>query len=115
MDIDERRSAYDEKVDSPLEVQTTCSVAGSISGAISAIKNAHDESTDAAKSVDASDKIVDQSEATRKETEDLRNKVQPGNTQDLEKLDRLLATRPDLTPTAQQVGMSGLFIPYHVI
>ncbi|XP_056441044.1 laminin subunit beta-3-like isoform X1 [Gadus chalcogrammus] len=72
-------------------------------GALSTIQKAHDESTDAAKSVDASDKIVDRSEATRKETEDLRNKVQPGNTQDLEKLDRLLATRPDLTPTAQKV------------
>jgi hypothetical protein len=76
------------------------------SGALSTIQKAHDESTDAAKSVDASDKIVDRSEATRKETEDLRNKVQPGNTQDLEKLDRLLATRPDLTPTAQKVRLS---------
>ncbi|CAL8340721.1 unnamed protein product [Lota lota] len=72
-------------------------------GAFSAIKKAYDESTGAASSVEASGKIVDRSEATRKETMDLRNQVQPGNTQDLEKLDRLLATSPDLTPTAKQV------------
>lgn len=74
-------------------------------GAFSAIRKAYDESTDAAKSVEASDKTVDKSEATRDDTMDLRNQVQPGNIQDLEKLDRLLASRPDLTPTAKQVGL----------
>ena len=102
-------------MDSPLEVETTCSVVGWFSGAISAIQKAYDDSMDAAKNVDTSEKIVDRSKATREETKDLHNKIQPGNTQDLEKLDRLLATRPDLTLTAQQVGMCGLFIPYHVI
>ncbi|KAJ3601988.1 hypothetical protein NHX12_029749 [Muraenolepis orangiensis] len=72
-------------------------------GAFSAIKKAYDESTDAEKSVDASDKTVDQSEATRDDTKDLRNNVQPGNIRDLEAMDKLLASRPDLTPTAKQV------------
>ncbi|KAG7279594.1 hypothetical protein CRUP_011687 [Coryphaenoides rupestris] len=72
-------------------------------GALSAIKKAYDESTDAAKRVEASDKKLDQSEATREETMDRRNQVQPGNTQDLQDLDTLLGSRPDLTPTAKQV------------
>ncbi|KAK0139233.1 Laminin subunit beta-3 [Merluccius polli] len=72
-------------------------------GAFSAIKKAYDESTGAAKRVEASDNTVDRSEATREDTMDLRNQVQPGNIQDLEKLDRHLASRPDLTPTAKQV------------
>jgi len=83
-------------------------------GALSAIKKAYDESTDAAKRVEASNKKVDQSEAIRKKTMDRHNQVQPGNTQDLQDLDTLLGSRPDLTPTAKQVGLYRLFIPCHL-
>ncbi|XP_036804074.1 laminin subunit beta-3 isoform X1 [Oncorhynchus mykiss] len=72
-------------------------------GAFSSIKNAYDESTDAAKSVDASGKTVDQSSAVREDALDLQNQVQPENTRDLEKLNQQLNTKPDLSPTAKQV------------
>ncbi|KAM4597673.1 laminin subunit beta-3-like [Polymixia lowei] len=73
------------------------------SGAFFGIKNAYDESTDAAKSVEASGKTVDQSAAVRGDTMDLQNQVQPGNTRDLDNLNQHLASRPDLTPVAKQV------------
>ncbi|XP_041744472.1 laminin subunit beta-3 isoform X2 [Coregonus clupeaformis] len=72
-------------------------------GAFSSIKNAYDEFTDAAKSVEASGKTVDQSLAVREDALDLQNQVQPANTRDLEKLNQQLNTKPDLTPTAKQV------------
>uniref|UniRef100_UPI003AAB3FD0 laminin subunit beta-3 n=1 Tax=Centroberyx gerrardi TaxID=166262 RepID=UPI003AAB3FD0 len=72
-------------------------------GAFSAIKTAYDESTDAAKSVEASGKTVHQSAAVREDTLDLQNKVQPANTRDLAKLNQHLVSRPDLTPAAKQV------------
>ncbi|XP_038869312.1 laminin subunit beta-3-like isoform X2 [Salvelinus namaycush] len=72
-------------------------------GAFSSIKNAYDESTDAAKIVEASGKTVDQSSAVREDSLDLQNQVQPANTRDLEKLNQQLNTKPDLSPTAKQV------------
>ena len=78
----------------------------SLSGAFSSIKNAYDESTDAAKSVDASGKTVDQSSAVREDALDLQNQVQPENTRDLEKLNQQLNTKPDLSPTAKQVSLT---------
>lgn len=72
-------------------------------GAFSAIKNAYDESTDAAKRVDASKNKVKESADVREETTDLQNQVQPANTRDLDKLNQSMASRPDLTPVAKQV------------
>uniref|UniRef100_A0A4W5MWK0 Uncharacterized protein n=1 Tax=Hucho hucho TaxID=62062 RepID=A0A4W5MWK0_9TELE len=79
---------------------------GSLSGAFSSIKDAYDDSTDSAKSVDASGKTVEQSKAVRKDALDLQNQVQPANTRELEKLNHQLNTKPDLTPTAKQVTLS---------
>ncbi|XP_068451065.1 laminin subunit beta-3-like [Clinocottus analis] len=73
------------------------------SGSLTAIKNAYDESTDAAKKVDASKKPLKESADTRKDTMDLQNKVQPGNIRDLDKLNQSMAAKPDLTPVAKQV------------
>ncbi|XP_071350563.1 laminin subunit beta-3 [Trachinotus anak] len=72
-------------------------------GAFTTIKNAFDESTDAAKKVDASGNTVKESADTREEAKDLQNQVQPGNTRDLDKLNQNMASRPDLTPVAKQV------------
>uniref|UniRef100_A0A3P8XNR7 Laminin subunit beta 3 n=1 Tax=Esox lucius TaxID=8010 RepID=A0A3P8XNR7_ESOLU len=72
-------------------------------GNFSAIKNAYDKSTDAAKKVSASENTVEQSTAVRKVATDLQNKIQSANTIDLEKLNQQLNTKPDLTPTAKQV------------
>ncbi|KAM9522760.1 laminin subunit beta-3 isoform 1-T2 [Salvelinus alpinus] len=87
------------------------SVNSNNAGAFSSIKDAYDESTDSAKSVDASGKTVDQSKAVRKDAFDLQNQVQPANTRDLEKLSHQLNTKPDLTPTAKQVCGSMRFAP----
>lgn len=72
-------------------------------GAFNAIKNAYDESTDAAKKVDDSENTVKESADIREETKDLHDKVQPPNTRDLDKLNQSMASRPDLTPVAKQV------------
>lgn len=79
------------------------SVSQNNSGSLSAIKNAYDESTDAAKKVDASGKPLKESADIREDTKDLQNKVQPGNTRDLDKLNQSMASRPNLTPVAKQV------------
>ncbi|XP_029358209.1 laminin subunit beta-3 [Echeneis naucrates] len=79
------------------------SISPDIAGEISIIKNAFDESTDAAKKVNASVDKVKESAANREETKDLENQVQPGNIRDLEKLNQSMASRPDLTPVAKQV------------
>ncbi|XP_070758572.1 laminin subunit beta-3 [Enoplosus armatus] len=71
--------------------------------AFSAIKKAYDESTDAAEKVDDSRNTVKESAKVREEAKDLKNKVQPANTRDLDKLNQNMASRPDLTPTAKQV------------
>ncbi|KAG7229500.1 hypothetical protein INR49_031924 [Caranx melampygus] len=72
-------------------------------GAFTAIKNAYDESTDAAKKVSGTRDTVKESADTREETRDLQNQVQPHNTRDLDKLNQNMASRPDLTPVAKQV------------
>lgn len=79
------------------------SISSNNAGAFSAIKNAYDESTDAAKKVDASRKTVTESAANREEAVDLENEVQPGNTRDLDKLNQSMASQPNLTPVAKQV------------
>ncbi|XP_034389496.1 laminin subunit beta-3 isoform X1 [Cyclopterus lumpus] len=79
------------------------SVSQNNSGSLTGIKNAYDESTDAAKKVDASRKPLKESADTREETMDLQNEVQPGNTRDLDKLNQSMASQPNLTPVAKQV------------
>ncbi|XP_049426216.1 laminin subunit beta-3 isoform X1 [Epinephelus fuscoguttatus] len=79
------------------------SVSSNNTGAISAIKNAYDESKDAADKVEASKKPVKESADIREDTLDLQKQVQPGNTRDLDKLNQNMASRPDLTPVAKQV------------
>lgn len=82
---------------------TDNSVSPNNAGAFTAIKNAYDESTDAEKKVDNSENTVKESADVRREAKDLQNKVQPGNTRDLDKLNQNMASRPDLTPAAKQV------------
>ncbi|XP_059185113.1 laminin subunit beta-3-like [Centropristis striata] len=72
-------------------------------GAFSAIQNAYNESTDAAKKVDATKKPLTESADNREETKNLKDKVQPINIRDLDKLNQSMASRPDLTPVAKQV------------
>ncbi|XP_070695736.1 laminin subunit beta-3 [Pempheris klunzingeri] len=79
------------------------SISPSNTGEFTAIKDAYDESTDAAKKVDASGNKVKESADVREEAEDLQNEVQPANTRDLDKLKQDMASRPDLTPAAKQV------------
>lgn len=69
----------------------------------SAIQKAYNESTDAAKKVDASGDKVKESADVREKAKDLQNQVQPANTRDLNKLNQSMASRPDLTPVAKQV------------
>lgn len=75
----------------------------SYSGALSAIRNAFDKSTDAAKKTNASMDTVKESSGVRDKTLDLQNQVQPANIRDLEKLNQSMASQPDLTPVAKQV------------
>lgn len=72
-------------------------------GAFSAIKNAFDESTDAAKKVNASEKTTNESADVREETENLHKPLQPVNTKDLQGLNQSMASGPDLTPVAKEV------------
>ncbi|XP_069007880.1 laminin subunit beta-3 [Embiotoca jacksoni] len=72
-------------------------------GVFNAIKNAYDESTDAAKKVNDSENTVKESADVREETMDIQNRVQPANTRDLDKLNHSMASKPDLTPAAKQV------------
>lgn len=78
----------------------------SYSGAFSAIKNAYKESTEAAKKLDASGNVINDSAVVREETVDLYNQVQPANTHNLDKLNQSMASQPDLTPVAKQVTNS---------
>lgn len=80
-------------------------------GAFSAIKNAYDESADAAKKINANGNTLKESADVREKTKDLQNQVQPANTRDLDKLNQSMAFRPDLTPVAKQVHVpTGPFI-----
>ncbi|XP_028303311.1 laminin subunit beta-3 isoform X2 [Gouania willdenowi] len=71
-------------------------------GVIKVIKEAYDNSTDAAKKVDASKDKVKESEDTREEATDLIDGVQPDNVKNLERLQNNM-DQPDLTPVAKQV------------
>ncbi|KAM8757559.1 laminin subunit beta-3 isoform 1-T2 [Acanthopagrus schlegelii] len=79
------------------------SISPNNTGVFSAIQKAYNESTDAAKKVDASGDKVKESADVREKTKDLQNQVQPANTRDLNKLNQSMASRPDLTPVAKQV------------
>ncbi|XP_042257146.1 laminin subunit beta-3-like [Thunnus maccoyii] len=96
--LDSLRVQYNAKKDA-----MTNSINPNNAGAFSAIKNAYDESTDAAKKVKASGKTVKESADVREETKDLQNRVQPANTKDLDKLNQNMASKPNLTPVAKQV------------
>ncbi|KTG36823.1 hypothetical protein cypCar_00015858 [Cyprinus carpio] len=68
-----------------------------------AIQKSYEKSTDAVKRADAAKDTLKKSEGLRENAlSDLRD-VQPGNTKDLEKLKKDLATQPNLTPTANKV------------
>ncbi|KAF4097130.1 laminin subunit beta-3 [Onychostoma macrolepis] len=68
-----------------------------------AIQKSYEKSTDSVKRADAAKDTLKKSEGLRENAlSDLRD-VQPGNTRDLEKLKKDLATRPNLTPTANKV------------
>ncbi|KAM8913252.1 laminin subunit beta-3 isoform 2-T6 [Spinachia spinachia] len=79
------------------------SVGKNDTGALSAIRNAYNESTDAAKRVNSTKKLLKESADIREATMDLQNKVQPSNTGDLQKLNQNMASQPNLTPVAKQV------------
>ncbi len=75
----------------------------SFSGTFYAIQKSYEKSTDAVKRADAAKDTLKKSEGLRENAlSDLRD-VQPGNTRDLDKLKKDLATRPNLTPTANKV------------
>ncbi|XP_016314829.1 laminin subunit beta-3 [Sinocyclocheilus anshuiensis] len=68
-----------------------------------AIQKSYEKSTDAVKRADTAKDTLKKSEGLRENAlSDLRD-VQPGNTRDLEKLKKDLATRPNLTLTANKV------------
>ncbi|XP_077385629.1 laminin subunit beta-3 [Festucalex cinctus] len=72
-------------------------------GDFATIKNAYDESADAAKKIDTSKKTVKESADVREDTLDLQEKEFPNNTRDVTKLNQSMASRPDLTPVAKKV------------
>ncbi|XP_036007193.1 laminin subunit beta-3 [Fundulus heteroclitus] len=75
-------------------------------GALNTIKNAYEESTDAAKKVTSTGNTVKESSDIRKETKEIQNQVQPNNMRELSKLENNMASQPDLTPVAKQVCVS---------
>ncbi|KAL6111275.1 lamb3 [Pungitius sinensis] len=79
------------------------SVGQNNTGELSAIRKAYNESTDAAKKVISTKKPLKESADIREATMDLQNKLQPGNTGDLHKLNQSMASQPNLTPVAKQV------------
>lgn len=77
---------------------------GSINAsAFYAIQKSFDKSTDAVKRANATKETLKKSEGIRENALSGLYDVQPGNTKDLEKLKKDLATRPNLTPTAIKV------------
>ncbi|XP_033823066.1 laminin subunit beta-3 [Periophthalmus magnuspinnatus] len=72
-------------------------------GPFSAIENAYNESTDAARNVNTSKKVLQQSSDIREKTEDELNRVLPVNSRNLGKLNDSLASNPDLSPLAKMV------------
>lgn len=72
-------------------------------GAFSAIKNAYNESADAAKNVNATKTELEKSTDIRKHTEDLLNQLLPINNRNLSELNSSIASHPDLNPLAKLV------------
>lgn len=72
-------------------------------GVLDAVKNAFSRSTDAVKRADRSADTVNRSASVRRDATEGLKQVQPINTQKLQNLEKDLATRPNLTPTATQV------------
>ncbi|KAI1890736.1 hypothetical protein AGOR_G00156700 [Albula goreensis] len=79
------------------------SINADLSGAFSTIQTAYKESTDAVKSAEATQPVLDRAKEARGDATDLQGTVQLSNTADLLNLDDQLASRPNLTPTAVQV------------
>lgn len=75
-------------------------------GALSAIKDAYNDSNAAAQRANASEATVDQSADIRKEIEK-EKRVQTANSQDLKGLDRDMGSGPDLAPLAREVRSCG--------
>ncbi|KAK7880274.1 hypothetical protein WMY93_030641 [Mugilogobius chulae] len=72
-------------------------------GAFSSIKNAYDDSKEAARNVDKSKKVLQNSSDIRELTEDQLDRVLPVNSRNLSRLNSSLASRPDLSPLAKMV------------
>ncbi|XP_047437735.1 laminin subunit beta-3-like [Mugil cephalus] len=79
------------------------SVSPGNAGDFTAIKDAYDQSTDAAKKADGTSATVRESANIREEAMNIRNQVQPKNTRDLDTLNNNMASKPDLTPVANKV------------
>lgn len=75
-------------------------------GGFSEIKNNYDRSTNASKTVDESDDTVKSSAENRQDVNNLTNKFQPANTEDLNRLNQHIGTQPDLTPVAKKVKLN---------
>ncbi|XP_076857494.1 laminin subunit beta-3 isoform X2 [Brachyhypopomus gauderio] len=80
-------------------------------GAWAAIRNAYNTSTEAVRLAEATGDAVSKSSSLRDNAREIINHIQPANTNDLETLDRDMATLPNLTPTAVQVCGSGRVSP----
>lgn len=72
-------------------------------GAFSAIKNAYNESENAAKDVDESENVVQKSTDVREDTENLLKQLLPVNNKSLSELNNTIASHPDLNPLAKLV------------
>ncbi|KAM9364179.1 laminin subunit beta-3 [Pholidichthys leucotaenia] len=72
-------------------------------GAFNAIKDAYDESTDAAEKVNGTRDTLKESADFRDRVKDVEGQVQPANTRDLTDLNTNMASKPNLTPVAKQV------------
>ncbi|XP_072307703.1 laminin subunit beta-3 [Eucyclogobius newberryi] len=68
-----------------------------------AIKNAHSESTDAARNVTAANEVLENSRDIREGTDDELKQVLPVNDRTLSQLNSSLTSKPDLSPLAKMV------------
>ncbi|XP_054879283.1 laminin subunit beta-3-like isoform X2 [Poeciliopsis prolifica] len=96
--LDSISSMYKEKKDS-----TGTVVDPDDAGGLDTIKNAYDKSKDAAKKVNSTETTIKEARDIREEAEDIKDKVQPNNTRDLNQLKNNMTSQPDLTPVAKQV------------
>ncbi|KAL2090507.1 hypothetical protein ACEWY4_012770 [Coilia grayii] len=78
------------------------SVSANDKGALDAIRKAYEDSSNAVKQAEATGQKVNESADLRQDALDMQD-VQLDNTKDLDKLNNLLATKPNLTPTAVKV------------